>query len=293
MVRPAPRAQRFRRRHGCRPDGHRARIRRRGDRLRSFCVAVVVTSAPPPSSTFVAGHVAVAVTVVFRAAFAPEVTGVPVIRCDPDGPAGPAGPVAPVAPVAPVGPAGPAGPCWSAGTGRTLWSRRRPAVPVRLDRPARPAALPALADPSHRLRQVSPAGLPDLWRLPVPAHPDLLAALAILEILGAPGAPAAPCGPDAPRGPAGPLGPRCPRRLPRRPCVSLGRQPDVRAHESQRTRALVAPAEDSADVRDPSLSLLRGTAGGADEEDGKDDCSAEHRGEWVSHRVAQRGHPAT
>ncbi len=41
---------------------------------RLFCAAVVVTSAPPPSSTFPAGQLTVAVVNVFTGAFAADVT---------------------------------------------------------------------------------------------------------------------------------------------------------------------------------------------------------------------------
>jgi hypothetical protein len=52
---------------------------------------VFVAFAPPPSSTLPAGHVAVALMIVF-AAGAVTVVGVPVIICEPDGPVAPVGP---------------------------------------------------------------------------------------------------------------------------------------------------------------------------------------------------------
>jgi hypothetical protein len=56
---------------------------------RSFCAAVVVTFAPPPSRTSPDGHVAVPVTTVLRGAFGADVTGVPVTSCAPLGPGSP------------------------------------------------------------------------------------------------------------------------------------------------------------------------------------------------------------
>jgi hypothetical protein len=48
---------------------------------RRVSVVLVVTFAPPPSRSLVAGQLTVATTVVFWAAFGADVTGVPVMTC--------------------------------------------------------------------------------------------------------------------------------------------------------------------------------------------------------------------